>query len=283
MSNRPSPLKSFISGASGGLSVVIAAHPFDLIKVRMQAAHEGLGFLHATKTIIQQHGILGLYRGVNPVLVGTPIMLAINFWAYFMAQKYIYELETGEVYTNMDKLSIPQIGLAGALAALPTAVLLAPAEQIKIRLQLKHGRQEATFNVIKQIVSESGVRGLFRGTLLTFARDFPGSFAYFGTYEAIKRQVKNDRNVMPMGWTLVAGGIAGMVNWTIAIPIDTLKTRVQASKELGIRTAFNSLIKDGGAFALFKGLGPTLLRAFPASAAFFFGVETSTKILNQWF
>ncbi|KAJ3253113.1 carnitine transporter [Boothiomyces macroporosus] len=269
MSNRPSPLKSFISGASGGLSVVIAAHPFDLIKVRMQAAHEGLGFLHATKTIVQQHGILGLYRGVNPVLVGTPIMLAINFWAYFMAQKYIYELETGEVYTDMDKLSIPQIGLAGALAALPTAVLLAPAEQIKIRLQLMHGKQGSTFNVIRQIISESGPRGLFRGTFLTFARDFPGSFAYFATYEAIKRQVKNDRNVMPIGWTLIAG--------------DTLKTRVQASKDMGIRTAFTSLIKDGGAFALFKGLGPTLLRAFPASAAFFFGVETSTKILNQWF
>ena len=35
-----------------------------------------------------------------------------------------------------------------------------------------------------------------------------------------------------MGSTLVAGGLAGMCNWLVAIPMDVVKSRLQAAPEV---------------------------------------------------
>ena len=40
------------------------------------------------------------------------------------------------------------------------------------------------------------------------------------------------------------------------------------------------LYRREGARAFFKGLGPALVRAFPANAACFLGVEVSMKMMN---
>ena len=75
-------------------------------------------------------------------------------------------------------------------------------------------------------------------------------------------------------------GLAGMVNWTIAIPIDTIKSRIQASQS-PIGQVIKDLYQQGGIKSFFRGLTPTLLRAFPASAALFGGVELSKKALDK--
>lgn len=41
------------------------------------------------------------------------------------------------------------------------------------------------------------------------------------------------------------------------------------------------LVKAEGYKALFKGLGPAMVRAFPANAACFLGVEVSMKVMNM--
>lgn len=48
----------------------------------------------------------------------------------------------------------------------------------------------------------------------------------------------------------------------------------------GIRDVFRNLIKTEGPLALYKGITPVLLRAFPANAACFLGFEMSKKFLN---
>ncbi len=40
------------------------------------------------------------------------------------------------------------------------------------------------------------------------------------------------------------------------------------------------LVAKEGYAALFKGLGPAMVRAFPANAACFMGVEVSMKVMN---
>jgi solute carrier family 25 carnitine/acylcarnitine transporter 20/29 len=51
----------------------------------------------------------------------------------------------------------------------------------------------------------------------------------------------------------------------------------------GIRQVFSELVAAEGMGALYKGLGPAIVRAFPANAACFLGVETSKKFMNQYF
>ncbi|KAF9913478.1 carnitine transporter [Lobosporangium transversale] len=71
--------------------------------------------------------------------------------------------------------------------------------------------------------------------------------------------------------------------WTIAIPPDVLKSRYQsapAGTYKGTMDVLRVLLKNEGPQALFKGLGPALLRAFPANAATFLGVEYSLRAMN---
>lgn len=93
---------------------------------------------------------------------------------------------------------------------------------------------------------------------------------------------------------LVAGGVAGILNWTIALPPDVLKsnfqtgerdkTRVQADmvavnlnkslclcvaadgKYSGLVDVLRTLLKEEGPAALYKGFNAVFLRAFPANA-----------------
>ena len=61
----------------------MVSHPFDLIKVRMQAAHQSQSALHTIKAAITgPQGLLGLYRGVLPVLTGTPVRLLAKALLY---------------------------------------------------------------------------------------------------------------------------------------------------------------------------------------------------------
>ena len=48
----------------------------------------------------------------------------------------------------------------------------------------------------------------------------------------------------------------------------------------GIRDVFVHLMKEEGPLALYKGVAPVMLRAFPANAACFLGFEMSMKLLN---
>ncbi|KAJ3274191.1 hypothetical protein HK104_004154, partial [Borealophlyctis nickersoniae] len=187
--------------------MVGASHPFDLVKVRMQTTSSPTAYtstLHAARTILAKDGITGLYRGVVPVLIGTPPVLATCMWAYYQGQLLASKLggrrrklqlsDTNLTPALVNTLSLPQIGFAGAFSALPTSFILGPAEQIKIRLQVQEQGSKSASQVIKEIVKEGGPKALFRGTGLTLMRDVPGSFFYFLTYEGVKRACGADRS-----------------------------------------------------------------------------------------
>ena len=79
---------------------------------------------------------------------------------------------------------------------------------------------------------------------------------------------------------LFAGGMAGVFNWVVAIPIDTVKNRYQGAPEgtyKGVFDVYKRLINEEGTASLFKGLKPAVLRAFPANAACFLGMEIGRK------
>ncbi|KCV67452.1 solute carrier family 25, member 46 [Fonticula alba] len=139
---------------------------------------------------------------------------------------------------------------------------------------------------IKQTARESGVRGLFTGTCATLLRDVPASFTYFITYEYLKTQFIDEKTgKISTPSTLLAGGLAGVTNWLVGLPADTLKSRVQTAAPgvypRGVRDAFATLIRTEGPTALYRGLLPVLLRAFPANAACFWGVETARSFMDR--
>jgi solute carrier family 25 carnitine/acylcarnitine transporter 20/29 len=72
--------------------------------------------------------------------------------------------------------------------------------------------------------------------------------------------------------------------WSIAIPPDVIKSRIQsapAGTYKGFLDCAVKLVANEGPSALFKGLGPALLRAFPANAAGFLGRAAALETMHQ--
>ncbi|KAJ2083663.1 carnitine transporter [Coemansia sp. RSA 988] len=284
-----SGIKSFLSGGFGGMCLVAAGHPLDLLKVRMQTSTEYKSTLDCFRKTLAENGVRGMYRGMAAPLVGATPVFAICFWGYDMGQKImrsVYNL------SPTDKLSTNQILFAGGFSAIPTTAVMAPMERIKCTLQVTSATGSGTVykgpaDAALGIVRAGGITSLFKGTCATLLRDVPGSVAYFGTYELIKKSLTGNSagegSISPLA-IVTAGGLAGMANWGIAIPPDVLKSRLQTAPEgkySGVRQVFVEMMRAEGPGALFRGVGPALLRAFPANAACFLGVELSLQLMNK--
>ena len=63
--------------------------------------------------------------------------------------------------------------------------------------------------------------------------------------------------------------------------IEQLRTAVNQCETHSARLA--ELIKEEGITGIYKGLGPAMIRAFPANAACFLGMEVSRKYLDMLF
>ncbi len=174
-------------------------------------------------------------------------------------------------------------------SAIPTTIVTTPMERIKVIMQTQDQqaggkKYNGMFDAAKGVYREGGMASLYRGTVATLARDIPGSAAYFVAYEYVYRTLAPKDGSFPTSVVLFAGGMAGVAMWSIAIPPDVVKSRMQAAPAgtyKGFLDCTMGIIRKEGPQALFKGLGPALLRAFPANAAGFLGRSGSLFVMHQ--
>lgn len=278
--------KSFLAGGFGGICAVLVGHPFDLVKVRLQtsAAGQYSGTLDVVKRTIATDGARGLYRGVGAPLAGVTPMFAISFWGYDLGQRIVSGITKTE-----GKMSISEISAAGFISAIPTTAVAAPFERVKVILQLQGqgkipegGKHfNGAFDVVKHLYKEGGFRSVFKGSAATLARDGPGSALYFATYEYLKKSLTPEGKDLSLGAITFAGGMAGTAMWIPVFPVDTIKSNLQSSDTpQSISQVTKGIYKKAGFKGFFPGLGPALLRSFPANAATFLGVEVAHKFFK---
>ncbi|THH34155.1 hypothetical protein EUX98_g172 [Antrodiella citrinella] len=285
-------VKSFVAGGVGGIAAVLVGHPFDLTKTRLQTAAPGTytGAIDVVKKTLARDGATGLYRGVIPPLLGVTPIFAMSFWAYDMSKLLIYKLTPNR---TTERLSVAEYAAAGFLSAVPTTLVTAPVERAKVLLQIQGQGQggpqyKGVFDVVRHLYREGGIRSVFRGSFATVARDGPGSAAYFAAYEVTKKFLTpagasaTDLNLSAV---ILAGGTAGVAMWSIAIPPDVLKSRIQSAPTgtySGFLDCARKTIAIDGVTALWRGLGPAMARAFPANAATFLGVEAAKNAMDKY-
>jgi solute carrier family 25 carnitine/acylcarnitine transporter 20/29 len=231
-SNVMDQLKGLISGGVGGMCLVLAGHPFDLVKTRLQTAAAGQypnGAMDVVRSSLRDSGVRGLFRGMSAPLMGVTPIFAVCIWAYGVG-KDIMRSATGA--GSEAELSLMSIGIAGALSAVPTTAVMAPGERIKVLLLVPRAPGLPPYkgpgDVVRQLVKAEGIGSLFKGSAVTLLRDGVGSFAYFGAYEAIKRYTSGSgahsgeaggKPPPPSFLSIIAGGsAAGIANWLVALP-----------------------------------------------------------------
>lgn len=273
-------VKSFGAGGFGGICAVLTGHPFDLVKVRLQTGLYNSSIQCIKQTLVKD-GLPGFYRGVLPPLLGVTPMFAVSFWGYDVGKKLV----TAYTGTAPEKFTIAQISTAGFISAIPTTLVAAPFERVKVVMQIQEGSKNASMaSVVKEMYKTGGLRSIFKGSAATLARDGPGSALYFATYEYLKEKLLTPGKDMSLLAIMTAGGFAGVSMWLGVFPIDTIKSTQQSSTtSVSILQTTKNIYKKGGIKAFFPGVGPALARSFPANAATFLGVELARNALDKAF
>jgi len=283
----------FVAGAIGATVSVYVGQPLDTVKVKMQTfPHLYPNLVECTKQTLLKDGVArGLYAGTVPSLAANIGENSVLFAAYGGCQKLVASATGVEKTENLGMLAN---GSSGFLAAFWSSLVLCPTELVKCRLQAmreseaiagrpppKIGPWKLTGDILKQ----DGVPGLFRGLTATFTREMPGYFFFFMAYEATRHAltpVGKTKDEIGALRTVVAGGVAGVTLWTIIFPADVVKSRLQVSgASTPMLTVMGDILKKEGLGRLYSGLGPTLLRTFPATGALFLAYETSKKWMQE--
>ena len=287
-------VKSFVAGGFGGVCNVLVGYPLDTIKVRLQTQPKPspgepplyTSAVDCTVKTIRNEGIRGLYKGMASPLVGVTPIFAISFYGYEFGKKIQRRSADG------GNLTLPQISIAGFISGMFSTTVMVPFERVKCVMQVQrnsgHGmKYKGSLDCAIKLYQEGGIRSSYRGVGATLLRDVPATGAYFGVYEFLLRRMtpegKTREHLHPLS-ILFAGGMAGVFFWVVAIVPDTLKSRLQTAPEgmfSGVFAVYRNLMKHEGPKALFKGVGPIMLRSFPANAACFLGFEVAMKALND--
>ncbi|KAM3911580.1 mitochondrial carnitine/acylcarnitine carrier protein-like [Leptodactylus fuscus] len=284
-------VKYFVSGGMGGVCLTLAGQPMDTVKVNLQIQARPVegqrlqynNTVDCFRKIVSQQGLWGLYKGMGAPLAGVTPIMAMTFFGFSLGKK----LQQNE---PRDKLRPHQMFSAGMLAGLFAAIIVVPAERIKCLLQAQANSPRKRFlgpmDCAGQLFREQGIQSLYRGTVLTLLRDIPATGMYFMSYEWMKEKMTphgGSVRDLSAARILLAGGVAGMCNWVVAIPMDVLKSRFQTAPNnqyRGVQDVFREILRDEGPRGLYKGFTAAMLRAFPANAACFLGFEASMKFLH---
>lgn len=289
-------VKDFTAGAIGGTACVMAGQPFDTIKVKMQTFPSlfKTAFDCGVKTL-KQEGFRGLYAGTIPSLAANIAENSVLFLFYGQCLTLVKKLVGKK---DEKELSILNRAFAGSGAAVFSSFALCPTELVKCRLQAQHqmnimagktGAKSGVVQVTMQIIREDGFLGLFRGMTSTLVREVPGYFFFFGGYELSRYFLTPEgKTVDDLGAVRLTfcGGIAGVSLWIAIFPADVIKSRIQiltqgSEKVPGFFETMFQIVRNEGPRALYKGLGPTLVRCFPACGALFVAYEGTQKLLEN--
>jgi solute carrier family 25 (mitochondrial carnitine/acylcarnitine transporter), member 20/29 len=180
------------------------------------------------------------------------------------------------------------------------SLLYTPFEVIKVRMQTQHNTRLSNWQCVQQVYGQNGLRGLYRGLVPFAQREMMGNTAYFMAYETGKQFLLDkfvhayphltpeQRHARTYQSIAVAGGYAGFMYWLVVFPVDTIKSVMQADRldkprYRGVADCASQLYKEGGVPRFFRGISPSLVRAFPANAITFVAFETCLSFLNQHF
>lgn len=288
-------LYDLIAGGVAGSASVIVGHPFDTIKVRIQTSSTPTSILGMAT---QFGGITSLYRGMAAPLVSASAINALIFSSYATSSRYwddhfasSRELQEEE---EIGHDSWQKAFACGCFAGLVQCMIICPTEHVKCRLQIQHGKGAAD-NIYKgplqastSILKNYGLQGLYRGWTATAIREVPAFGLYFSVYDYLKDKVSQtlaersgltEEDEVPHShlWlsSTLAGGLSGSLTWGVIYPIDVIKSVIQTGPmdtPLAERRIWNigsRLVAKHGWRYMFRGLGITLIRAFPVNGIIF--------------
>ncbi|OBZ86441.1 Solute carrier family 25 member 40 [Choanephora cucurbitarum] len=173
-----------VAGAAARTIAVSIISPIELFRTRLQAATHGFSdVMEGVKKMVAQDGSKALWRGLPPTLWRDVPFSAIYWMGYEECKQSLESLKD----QSMSDLHVAF--LAGALSGMFAAAITTPFDVAKTRRQVDAGKEIPTLidsrvpAILRQIYTEDGIRGLFRGMTPRIAKIGPSCAIMISSYE----------------------------------------------------------------------------------------------------
>lgn len=207
---------------------------------------------------------------------------------------------TYEVFKRVLKNDSNASFLAGGIAGAISRTVVSPFERAKILLQLQGPGSAQTYHgmfpTIFKMFKDEGWRGLFRGNTLNCIRIFPYSAVQYAVFEDCKVLIEKYKTTPLTSFDrFVAASFGGVVSVAVTYPLDLIRARItvqtaslsrlmkgKLAKPPGVLETLREVYqKEGGFFALYKGIVPTTLGVAPYVAINFTLYENLRLLMDN--
>lgn len=300
-----SALQAAAAGGMAGAITRAVAHPLDVLKIRFQLQLEPLksgskyySMHQAIKSIVKEEGLLTLWSGHVPAQC-----LSISYGLIqFSTFEKLIELNRTNHPERFQQYRHRVNFMSGALAATVATIISFPFDTVRTRLVAEEKTKKAYkgfSNALVTMVKTEGPSSLFKGLVPTLGQIAPHAGVQFAVYKFFtenifaqvaffQRDTSNNSTSTPNNvelstlGNLISGSIAGLVAKTVIYPFDLLKKRLQIQGFQKHRMSFGKqmycrgllhcvylTVKMEGVLALYKGFGPSIVKAVFVSAMYF--------------
>lgn len=283
----------------GGFAAVVAemiTFPMDTAKTRQQLQGQVgdrqwgnaryRGTLHTLSTIVRQEGLASIYRGISPALVRQAVYGTVKFGLYYSSKDLAMRLVKQPQQRESTLVNLCCAVVAGSIAS----ALANPTDVIKVRMQsgemvLSHSG--SLFSVGRNIYSQEGFRGLWRGVCPTAQRAAVVAAVQLPVYDWTKARLLSAGVRDGPACHLFSSILAGLSACLASNPVDVVRTRMMVQKKISQMNIDGSsrlyhtsavscgldMVQTEGIRALYKGFFPAFARMGPWNVIFFMVYE----------
>ncbi|KAE9610429.1 hypothetical protein Lal_00006174 [Lupinus albus] len=176
-------------------------------------------------------------------------------------------------------------GVSGMLAT----CVIQPVDMIKVRIQLGQG---SAAHITTTMLKNEGVGAFYKGLSAGLLRQATYTTARLGSFRILTTKAieANDGKPLPLYQKALCGLTAGAIGATVGSPSDLALIRMQADATLpaaqrrNYTNAFHALFritKDEGVLSLWKGAGPTVVRAMALNMGMLSSYDQSVEFFRD--
>lgn len=186
------PITRLLAGSAAGTISVLGTYPLDLTRTKLAYQVKDREFKNIREAIaatMRKNGIVGLYRGFIPTILGILPYAGVSFYTYEMLKSNTvrYYKEKGTSIPIMVRLSWGAVaGAIGQTVAYPLDVVRRRRQVVGLAEAAGHPDVKSTWKALRFILRTQGIRGLFIGLSINYIKVAPTTAISFFVYEQMK-------------------------------------------------------------------------------------------------
>mmetsp|Transcript_8734 Transcript_8734/g.20608 ORF Transcript_8734/g.20608 Transcript_8734/m.20608 type:complete len:338 (-) Transcript_8734:142-1155(-) len=274
----------------------VTLYPLDVIKTRLNAGidEDGVPYDGPMDVVKRQHAKKGFWKGFYSgieVKIMQDIVRSVSFFFVFATLKKAYTKKFG-------KIGVGQSLVLGYLSAVLNLLFTMPIEVVNTRI-ITGTSSGSTLAVLRELLNGGGFGQLYTGLRANFILCLNPAIKHM-VFDQVKAHLLKGQAKLTPGQSFVLGGISTVISSSATFPATRARTLIQTSnlpngkgKGLNLGKGFDvkgknviqviiMILNKGGFAALYKGLGPQLMRGVLASALLLSTKESIHHHAERW-